>query len=230
MSKDTTLSHHRDFSRVDGVRAFIFLSCLVGVGVCYWFLLPAIQSLLLPQNPGGLKGPWVIRPILAFHAGAMAVMTCVTLPFILQPLKKKFEREDAALGTQYNPFRGSPIGYALIFLKGGLLLLIYAAALMFYLFSWTVIGSDGIEQRLPWAERNYSFQDIEALEKIPDGERSDSLAKNGPWYSIEFRDGSHMTLSLDNEGITSDELNTIAQFLADRSGLRWKKRSDARVR
>jgi hypothetical protein len=118
----------------------------------------------------------------------------------------------------------------LLVFKGLLLGVVYAAALVFYLFSWTVLGPDGIEERLPWTTFNHSFQDVGSLEMIPDGERSDSIKQNGPWYSINFKSGRSITLSDDIEGSTRTELSAMAAFIADRSGLAWARRSDARPR
>ena len=220
----------RNFSRADGKRAIISIAILVVVGVCYWFMLPGIQSKLIPDAAGGTNGPWVLRPILAFHFGAVAVMTSVTVPFIVGLLKRKWKHEDAALGSRYDPFAGRPVKRAIFLLQGILLLIVYSAALMFYLLSWETIGSDGIEQHLPWTTLHHSFQDIASLETIPDGERSDSLKQNGPWYSVKLQSGRHITWSLDNEGITQDELTAMTTFVANRSGLAWARRSDARAR
>jgi hypothetical protein len=71
---------------------------------------------------------------------------------------------------------------------------------------------------------------VASLTTIPDGERSESLRQNGPWYSIKLRSGRTIILSLDNEGTTPDELEAMATFVADRSGLSWVRRSDTSVR
>jgi hypothetical protein len=197
--------------------------------VCYWFALPAIQSLIIPNALGGRIGPWVVRPILAFHFGAMAVMAAVALPLIGRPIEKLWAREDAALGTRYDPFHGRRVKRGLFFVKAFLLLVIYASALVFYLLSWTKIGPDGIEEHLPWTTLTLSFQDIVSLETIPEGERSESITQNGPWYSIRFKSGRSISLSDDNEGTTPDELRAMTTYIADRSGLRWTRRSDARL-
>ena len=220
----------RNFSRSDGKRAGISIAILVVVGACYWFMLPGIQSQIIPDAPGGTNGPWVLRPILAFHFGAVAVMACVTVPLIAGPLKRKWKHEDAASGSRYDPFAGRPVRRAIFVFKGAVLLIVYAAALMFYLLSWETMGPGGIEQHLPWTTLHHSFQDIASLETIPDGERSDSLKQNGPWYSIRLRNGRSITWSLDNEGITQDELTAITTFVAQRSGLAWARRSDTRAR
>lgn len=220
----------RSFSRADVKRAGIRLAIFGVVCVCYWFILPGIQSQIIPDAPGGTNGPWVLRPIFAFRFGAMAVMASVTLPIIVGLLERRWKHGDAASGSGYDPFAGRPVERALFVFKGVLLLIIYAAALMFYLLSWETIGPDGMERHLPWTTLHHSFQDIASLETIPDGERSDSLKQNGPWYSINLRSGRSMTWSLDNEGITQDELTAITTFVARRSGLAWVRRSDTRAR
>ena len=216
----------RNFSRSDGKRAGISFAILMVAGVCYWFILPGIQSQIIPDAPGGTNGPWVLRPILAFHFAAVALMASVTVPLITGPLQRRWKREDAASGSRYDPFAGRPAEHALFVFKGVLVLIVFAAAPMLYLFSWETIGPDGMEKHLPWKTLHYSFQDIASLETIPDGERSHSLKQNGPWYSINLRSGRSISWSLENEGITQDELTAIATFVAQRSGLAWVRRSD----
>jgi hypothetical protein len=230
MSDTETPTMSRGFSKVDGKRAFIILVIVAIASVCYWFILPAIQALIIPNAPGGPNGPWVVRPIMAIHFCAVAVMAAVTVPFILRPIQRVWARQDAALGSRHDPFHGRPLMRVLFFVKGFLLLAVYASALVFYLFSWTIIGPNGIQQSLPWTTLNHSFQDIVSLETIPDGERSESITQNGPWYSIKLKSGRFISLSDANEGCTRDELSAMTTFIADRSGLAWARRSDARVR
>src|SRR5262245_27366715 len=137
MSDVETSRIPRPFSGTDARRTFIGVGILVVVAVCYWFALPAIQSLIIPSAPGGGNGPWVVRPILAFHFGAVAVLTSVTAALILQPLKKGWRYEDAALGTRYDPFHNRPVKRGLLLLQGFVLLAVYSSALVFYLLSWT---------------------------------------------------------------------------------------------
>jgi hypothetical protein len=68
------------------------------------------------------------------------------------------------------------------------------------------------------------------IEIIPEGERSDVLRQDGPWFEIRFRNGRHLTLSDDNEGCTPDEVNSIAAYIADRSFVPLKKRKDSQPR
>src|SRR6266566_9497483 len=172
---DTTTYIPRNFSRLDGKRSIIMVAIFALVGGCYWFMLPGVQSQLVPNAPGASAGPWVLRPILAFHFGAVAVMASVSLPVIARPLRSRWRREDAALGTRYDYFHARPVTRFVFISRGILLLLIYASGLTFYLFSWTAIGPAGIEQRLPWGTLHHSFGDIMSLEVIPAGERSDAM-------------------------------------------------------
>lgn len=220
----------RDFRKADRKRIIVSALILAVAVVCFWFMLPGIQSLVIPHVRHGTPAPWVLRPILAFRFGAMAMMTGATVPLIVGPLKRKWQLEDAARGKRSDRLGGRPASLALFVLKGTVLLIVYGAALIFYLSSWETVGPDGIEQHLPWTTLHHSFEDIVFLETIPDGERSDSLEHSGPWYSIKLRSGRSITWSLDNEGTTPDELTAITTFVADHCGLTWAKRSDTRAR
>jgi len=220
----------RGFTTVDAKRAFVLVVILALVSVSYWFALPIVQSLILPSAPGGSSGPWVVRPILAFRFAAVVTMAAVTFPLITGPLRRVWAREDAALGTQYVPFRNRPFKRAGLYVKGILFGVIYAAGLLFYLLSWDVIGPNGIEEHLPWSALHHSYQDISSLETIPDSQWSESAKKDGPWYSVHCKDGRSIDLSDDNEGITRDELTAMTTFIAERAGLDWTRRSDARAR
>jgi hypothetical protein len=219
----------RDFSRTDATRMLITVGILAVVAVSYWYTLPALQSLTLPSARTGHEGPWVVRPIGAFHFGAMTVLTAVTVPLVLLPVQRKWARADVAFGTRYDPFHGRPGKRRVLLVKGSFLMVVYAAGLFCYLFSWERVGPEGIQQRLPWTTLNHSFQDIESLETVPEGERSDSISRSGPWYSIKFKSGRSITLSEANEGCTRAELSAMTAFIADRSGLPWVRRGDSRA-
>src|SRR4051794_36685179 len=94
----------RDFSRVDHKRSIIAIAMISLLSACYWVMLPSIQSKIIPATPDGANGGWVLRPILAFHFGTVAVMTSVTFPVLTISLRKAWKRQDAALGSQYDPF------------------------------------------------------------------------------------------------------------------------------
>jgi hypothetical protein len=220
----------REFGPVDGRRAAVLFGLMAAVGAAYWFLLPVVQSMIIPTAPGGDGGPWVLRPSTPARFGAMAVLASVTAAYLDRPLRRLWAKQDAALGSRYDPFRGRPGRRGRLILQTVPLLLLYAAALVFYLGSWTTIHMGGIDERLPWALRHHAFRDVASLETIPDGERSDSLREAGPWYAIHLRTGRTLTLNLQNEGTTHEELAAIAAFVADRTGLRWERRADARYR
>jgi hypothetical protein len=220
----------RRLSQVDAKRMVLVLAIMLAATACNWLLLAAIQWLIIPKATGGKDGPWVIRPILALHFGGAAVMAAFTLPVILMPMKRRWKRADAESGTRYDPFHNRPVKRIIIFVQGTVLLFVYGACLVFYLLSWTTIGPDGITERVPWGTRHHSFKDIESLERIPDGMRSEALTQNGPWYNIKLRGDRRIDLSLDNEGVTLDDLTAMTDFVAVRSGRSWATRSDARAR
>lgn len=228
MSDSSIPNLRRSFGWVDLKRHFIFAFILGTLSVGNWFMLPAIQSLVIPNAPGGKTGPWVVRPIVAFHFGAVALMVPVTLPLFLRPFRQVWKRDDATLGGQHAPLDGQTETPRPFLIQASFLLAIYATAFVFYLFSWEMIGPDGIEQHLPWTTLTHSYRDIASLKTIPDGDRSDSIRQDGPWYSITLTSGRYITLSHDNEGSTDEELRAMAAYVAKRSGLNWVRRSDAR--
>jgi len=230
MPEPTTSITTRAFNRTDLKRTLILSVIFWPLVAGCWFVLPLLQSKVIPSAPGGTIGPWVLQPILAMRFGATAVLGCLTFMLLARPLFAKWKREDAALGSRYDPHAGQPIKRGAMWLKITLLFIVYASGLVFYLLSWHTVGPHGIEIRLPWTTRHYSFEEIATLETIPDGERSDLIRENGPWYSVTFQSGRSLSWSLDNEGITRVELEAIADFVSRRSGLSWERRSDARVR
>ena len=167
----------------------------------------------------------MIRPELSFHFGATAVLFVVTIVPLARLLQQLRQREYARQQSAY-PSGSQQRRY--LILKGNLLGILYAIALGFYLLSWTVVGEQGIQQRLPWTTRSYSYADITGLENIPDGEWSESVKQKGPWYSVKFKNGQSLTMNLNNEGTTREELTKISTYIAERSGREWAKRSDVR--
>lgn len=220
----------RRFGRVDARRMLVFFAVLGATAMGCWFVLPVIQSWIIPRAPGGVHGPWVIRPEGSLHFAATAISTAVTAAFIFQPLKKRWRHVDAERGTEWRPHSGRPVRRALFLLKALFLSVIYAFGFALYIFSWTTIGPSGIEQRLPWTKLAFTFHDIAALETIPEGDRSESIQQNGPWYAIHFKTGRYIALSEDNEGLSPDELRSIVAFVAEGVGLDWKPREDSRPR
>lgn len=218
----------RRFGRADAMRAVISLVLVAVFAGLYWIALPSLQARFLPDVPGGEDGPWIVRPILAMRFGAMAVMTAVTLPFAMRPLHRLWKQEDASRGTRLKPLR--PWTRLAVFIKGFLLLAIYGMALAFYLLSWLVISPEGIEQRLPWTTLRHSFDDIATLQTIPEGERSERLDENGPWYSIQLKSGRVITVGLSNEGVTLEELQAMTDLVSEKAGQEWQRRADSKPR
>lgn len=225
MSKDL-----RSFGWVDARRSVVILVVVAAVGACYWFVLPFFQSLFLPEIPDGSDSFWVVRPIVAFRFGAMATMTIVTCSFVLRPFQRAWARNDAEMGSRFDFYHRRPQKRRALIAKGFLGFALYASGFVFYLSSWTVIDFEGIRERTPWGMHNHSFPEIASLETVPDGERSESLVKNGPWYSVNLKSGRRIRVSLDNEGTNRHELQSMANFIAERSGLVWVRRRDSRAR
>ena len=218
----------RKFSRADFGRSAIVLALLAIVFTAWFFVLPRIQVLILPTAPGGIAGPWVLRPIIAVRFCATAILAATTMAIFLVPLRKRWIAKDATLGSQYDPFRNRPFGKARVFLAGGALALIYTAALFAYLTCWTDIGPAGIVDRLPWVCKKHGFDQIASLETIPAGMHSNSVARDGPWYRVNFTDGGNFTFGHENEGCPDADISAIAKFIAERSKQAWQVRPDVK--
>jgi hypothetical protein len=206
--------------------AFLFLSATFVV--CY-FLLALIQSAFLPKAPNGTEGAWVIRPDRALHFCACAVVSAVTTPFLMAPLRKRWIEEDLVHGSRHDPFHGSRIRWIAVAIQSGALLLIYSAAFVFYLNSWTMVSRAGIDLKLPWGRKHYDFAQIRLLQMVPPAMRSETAAKNGPWYNVEFNDGRAEDFSADNEGLTASEQLAVAEFIAKQCNMAWQIYPDARL-
>ena len=220
----------RRLGNADYKRGLIVLAVLAIIAPLYWLGLPSLQAKFLPEAPGGESGPWLVRPITAVRYGAMAIMAAATMPFIIRPLRKVWDQEDKEMGSKYKPLHKRPWEFAAVAIKATALFVVYGAALVFYLFSWTLIEPDGIKQRLPWTTLNHSYDAIASLKTIPDGERSESLIQNGPWYSVRLTSGRTIPLSPANEGTTPEELQAMTQFIAKQSGQDWEKWEDSQRR
>jgi hypothetical protein len=114
----------------------------------------------------------------------------------------------------------------MMLLGTGVLAITYAVPLVFYLFSWSVVGPAGIEEHLPWGRRSYSFDQIAFLETIPSGMHSSKVPGDGPWYFVRFVDGRTFGFG-DEEGCSEADFSTIATFIAGQSGQAWRVRPDA---
>ena len=229
MNLSVNQSTPRKLSRIDAKRGAVSVIILALVFIVWYFLLPLIQGAIVPKLPGGTMGPWVIRPIIALRFGASAIASVASIPLLTKRVRRRWKAEDAALGTHYEPYSGFA-GKAAYTIKGVLLMIIYAASMLFYLLSWDTVGPSGIELHHPWGQRKYSFSDVESIETIASGMRSDKLAQNGPWYSVELSDGYHFIFSHDNEGCSERELSDMATFIAAQSRKTLTPRDDSRTR
>lgn len=218
----------RQLGRLDIPRFATVLIAMALTFSAFYFLLPVLQRLTLPTAPGGVSRPWVLRPILAVHFCACAFMTAVSVPLILRSFRRRWQLQDGLLGTRFDPFHQRPGRRVALYAKGLLLFGIYGLALLFYLLSWEMIGPNSVEQHFLWTTRRHTYGQITSLATLPNGMRSNSLAKSGPWYEVHFADGKTLDFGKENEGTTDAELATIASFIAARSGQPWKIREDAR--
>ena len=216
--------------RLDRKRIAIVLTIVAALGIANWFALPAIQRFFIPRSPDAIHGPWIVRPITAFRFCAMAVLSGVTYPFIYSRLQKRWSREDAESGEFSEPPAWQSATRTWLLARAALLFVIYLAGLLFYLLSWSKVGPDGIESHLPWTVHRHSFEEVVALETIPQGQRSESITQNGPWFRIKFQRGNSLDLSLENEGMTEEELDAVTSYIAKRSGRQWESRRDTRTR
>lgn len=217
----------RKFNKVDAMRVTLFLTALAVVFAGLFFLLPWIQRLFLPSARPATDH-WVVRPHIAFRFCACAILSALSLPVLLRPVQKRWRAQDAASGTVYVPFQNRPFGKVGILISGSLLAVIYASALAFYLSSWTVVSTSGIESRAMWKRRSHSFDHVRSLDTIPAGMRSDKSAQDGPWYCVSFDDGSSFTFSEDNEGCSDSDLVEIAEFISTKAQRQRYTREDAR--
>jgi hypothetical protein len=202
---------------------FILMS---GTFAVTYFLLPFIQKFCIQSAAGGSRGRWIVRPITAFHFGAAAISSAVLLGFLARPLGKRWRKTDIALGSRYDPF--STRKKVAISIKATIYGAIYLTALFFYLISWEEIGPNGITQHLPWGIKKFDWSEVTRLERIPAGYRSDELAQDGPWANI-FVTGREIDLSRSNEGLSEADLDSIENYITQKTGKHWQLREDARA-
>jgi hypothetical protein len=224
LDKPTNL---RELSDRDVLRSCTVLVTVIVMAVLCWFALPIIQWVIFPAAAGGDRGPWVIRPDVGARFLGTGVLTILTAMVIIIPLRRMWDREDRKLGTRYAPYHNQPAMrflFGIVIVKASLLSLIFTFALAFYLFSWTIIEPEGIKERLFWETTNHTFDEIRSLEIVSQGQRTTSTGLDGPEYVIKFKDGHELTLSLANEGMSTQELKVLSNVLAKRSGREWKSR------
>jgi hypothetical protein len=196
-------------------RVGIVLSVLGCVFFAFWFLLPTVRGLLLPEAE---PGSWIVGPHRALRFGACTIISAVTLPLALRPLQRGWrERDLATRGAPLDPLASRPGTRVGLLIKGGLLFVVYTVCAAFYWISYTRVSPDGIAVRSPLGTRSYSYSQIEALE------RAAPAAGEAEKYTIRFSDSSWAHFSADHEGTTALAIERIAAYVADRSGRRWAR-------
>ncbi len=217
----------RGFRSIDLDRMAICLILLVVSMAGSFFLLEWIQGLILPSFPGGQEGPWLIRPVLALHFSACAIMSAVLVPVLTINMRRRWKAQDIAAGSKHDPYVNRP-WFKLPFMTLGLFYAcLYGFGATLYLYSWQIVGPEGIESQSPRGHRNYTFNQILWLETIPAGMRSKSLKKDGPWYQVQFTDGHKISFGPENEGSSAAEQTTIAAYIAEQSKTKWRVYGDA---
>lgn len=220
----------RKFSRMDAGRAATMLFLLAVVFAVWYFILLWSRELIVPTVPGGRTGPWLVYPNIAARFCACAFLAAVSLPFVMTRLRKRWNAQDAAAGTQYDPYRDRPLAKIGPFLAGGILAVLYGIALLAYFSDWTVVGPAGIDERFLWRRRAHSFDQIKSLEIVSRALRRDEdhlVGNSGPWHKVEFTDGRIFDFGPENEGCSDADISAIEKFIADRSGKTWRVRGGA---
>jgi hypothetical protein len=220
----------RKLGRSDAGRMAIVFAFLVGIFAVWYFVLPAIRALFSPTASGGDQGPWVVWPIIAIRFCACAVLTAVSVPLAMQPLRRRWLAQDIAAGSCYDPYRKQPFRKACVYLAGSALLVIYGAALVFYVSWWDIVGPAGITEHGPFGSKTHSFDQIRSLEVVSKRMRRDDdhLVGDGPWHRVEFIDGRSYAFGRDNEGWSEAEESAIAEYIAEKSKQTWYVREKAR--
>jgi len=214
---------------MDAARSATVLGLLIVTFAAWFFVLPWIQMIFLPTASGGATGPWVIRPPLPVRFCACAILAATTMALLLRFLRKRWNAQDAAAGTQYDPYLNRPLAKAGPYIAGSALVLIYSAALLIYLFSWAFVGPNGIAEHSLWIRRNHAFDQVMLLETIPHGTSRTAASKDGPQYTVFFTDGRKFSISIDNEGCSEADVSAIAKYIAERSNKQRLVRAGGRA-
>jgi hypothetical protein len=207
-------------------RTAIILAVVVASFPAWYFLLPCIQSVLIPSMPGGNAGPWIVRPAHIMHLLGSGFLAISMWPLVSLLLPRAPAQPAATREARFDPFADRPNLKAEIWVKSIAMLLIYAAMVPLYLYSWNAVTADGMERQSPLGRTTHTFAEIKSLETIPAGMHSRKLRKDGPWYRVNFTDGREFTFAPGNEGTTDAEQSAMARFISQHSGQRWQTVSD----
>lgn len=188
----------------------LVLSLLAVTMGAYYLILPLLQSVFLPPAPAG---GFLIRPAKVLLFGACAVCSALTLP-LLQNLMHRHPK--LRLQTPSPMKEGAKKA---LYLKGGLIFIVYLLTGSFYFLSYQTISEQGLSTQLPWGQRNYRFEQIEEILVIPEGHRDRrNKQREGPIYSLRFSDGSNFSFGSQNEALTAEKALEIGRFVAEMAG------------
>lgn len=212
----------RRTTTVDRKRHAIVILVFAASFLLWWFTLPVLQSLVLPNSS---ESTIVVRPVTALRFCATAILWCATVLAVLPRLHAIWRAEDVARGTRLEP-KTRRFKKIRLLVVGIVSTIVYGIAAPFYVLSWTEFRPDVVLVRQPWAAKSYGYDEVATLTFVPIGFRSDRLKQNGPWYAIGFSDGTSVTLSLDNERISIETLHEVENHVADESRIKWSQLED----
>lgn len=204
-------------------RTLLATPIFIAAAAVWFFILPYIQAALIPEVSGGAKGPWLIRPTLAARVAGSLFLGGITYFAVTIRLRKKWKEADALTGRP----APSPIITFVIYLFVAKYLAFSGLFLATYLFSWSIIRHDGIDVRMPWGTRSYSFAQVRALrlEPLPFADENEKYG-----YEVQFFDGQTCWFIRKTEGLTEADLSVIVPFLAKQTGKNWQVVSTAKRR
>lgn len=175
----------------------------------YWFALPIVRGWMLPEAGGASGILWVIGPAHVLVFGASAVLSSLTLPFVIRPLALHWQ----ALDQQQNaPPLAANKGHLV---QGLLLFAVYAFCGVAYFASHGEVRDASIAFTSILGTRTYDYAQIRRLEhQPPAGGQVDR-------YAIELDDGSWGYFDADCDELDAASTLAVADFVSRRSGLPW---------
>ena len=181
-----------------------------------YFLLPLLQSLLLPEAPAD---GWLVRPPRATRFGATIVISCFMIPFLMRWLWRR-AGQLPLVAREAEKLKGLPV-FKCVSILGFIVLILYGFGGVLYFSAYTSITDQEIAVHNIVNPRRYEMDDIASLVEIPEGFHVKT--DYGPMLFLHFQDGSFKSLSLDCEGLTPQDLLGMRRMLSERSGKPWQR-------
>jgi hypothetical protein len=196
----------------------------------FMLLVRDCGALMVPAVSGGSQGPWNLRANLAINVQSFSIglvlsaMPMVLLWNLLEMIWDKSIKDIWA--TKKNEVIST------------IMFVFFFASIPFFLVVGEAhrvhVSNAGIQRDFWHQTTLHRFSDISELHTIPAGMHSKSLEQYGPWYRVNFTDGTQLEFGLaQNYGglVCADfEHQNIADFAARQSGKSWAKWSDAHVK